>query len=333
MPRSPRINLPDAIYHVTSRGNGRAKIFWTDNDRKRFLRQLQDNLDAFSVVVYAYVLMDNHVHLLARTPRANLSQFMQRLNTSYALYARYKHRKPGHQFEARFKAKLIQDDTYLLALTRYIHLNPIKIAACRRLSKRERIERLESYRWSSYPGYIAKKNAEDFVCYDVLKEYGSTMAAARRRYRAYTHACVLEDDAPILEVMRASRLAIGDDAFIEETKKRLQKRRTGTARDQDVALPRVPVDIETVDAYVSNHYRMEPEDLFAHGHRTGIAKFVAVELASRLAGMTGRAVGAHYGGISSAAVSIIRRNVREGKYDVAQVVQTLLTKIRKDTEG
>ena len=251
MSRPPRIDFPDAIYHVTSRGNGRAKIFWADDDRQRFLRQLRDNLDTFAVVLHAYVLMDNHFHLLARTPRANLSPFMQRLSTSYALYARYKHRKPGHQFEARFKAKLVQDDTYLLARTRYIHLNPIKIAACRRLSKPERAQRLEAYRWRSYAGYVAKKNAEDFVCYDVLKEYGSTMAAARRRYRAYTHACVLEDDGPILDAMCASRFAIGDESFIEETKKRLQKRRTGTVQDQDLALPTVTVDAETVDAYVS----------------------------------------------------------------------------------
>ncbi len=130
--------------------------------------------------------------------------------------------------------------------------------------------------------------------------------------------------------MCASRFAIGDESFIEETKKRLQKRRTGTVQDQDLALPTVTVDAETVDAYVTRHYRIEQEDLFEHGHRAGAAKFVAVELACRLTGMTGRAVGSHYGGISSAAVSIIRRNVREGKYDVAQVVQRLLTKIRRD---
>ncbi|MEE9602813.1 MAG: transposase [Thermoguttaceae bacterium] len=86
---------------------------------------------------------ENHFHLLLRTPQANLSRFMQRLNTSYALYARYKHRKPGHQFEARFKAKLVQDDDYLLAATRYIHLNPIKTAACRRMTKAQRPGRPE----------------------------------------------------------------------------------------------------------------------------------------------------------------------------------------------
>ncbi len=123
MPRPARINFPNATYHVTSRGNGRARIFVSDDDRNRFIQQLRDNLDTHAVVLYAYVLMENHFHLLVRTPRANLSQFMQRLNTSYALYARYKHRKPGHLFEARFKAKLVQDEKYLLALTRYIHLN------------------------------------------------------------------------------------------------------------------------------------------------------------------------------------------------------------------
>jgi len=102
---------------------------------RRFLRQLRDNVETHAIVLDAMVLMENHFHLLARTPRANLSQFMQRLNTSYALYVRYKHRKPGHQFEARFKAKLVREDRCLLAVTRFIHLNPIKIAACRLTGK------------------------------------------------------------------------------------------------------------------------------------------------------------------------------------------------------
>ena len=329
MARPPRIDFPDAIYHVTSRGNGRSRIFLADDDRLRFVRQLQDNLDTFAVVCYAYVLMDNHFHLLVRTPRANLSQFMQRLKTSYALYARYKHRKPGHQFEARFKAKLVQDDSYLLAVTRYIHLNPIKTAACKNLDKRELVRRLEAYRWGSYRGYVAAKNAEDLVCYDVLNRHGSTPPAARRSYRAYVRACVLKDDRAIIEAMRTSAWAIGDESFVEKTKRRLQNRRTGSARDKDLALPPVTVGIETIGACVAEHYRIRPKDLCKHGRRVGDAKFVAVELACRLCGMTGREVGARYGGISSAAVSIIRRNIREGKYDVEKTVQRLLTEIRK----
>ena len=97
MPRPPRIEYSDALYHVTSRGNARQSLFHTDQDRQRFLLQLQDNLESYGVVLYAWVLMTNHFHLVVRTPRANLSRFMQRLNSSYSLYYRYKHRKPGHE--------------------------------------------------------------------------------------------------------------------------------------------------------------------------------------------------------------------------------------------
>ena len=159
-------------------------------------------------------------------PRGNLSRFMQRLLTAYALYARYKHRRPGHQLQGRFKAKLVQDDVYLRAVTRYIHLTPLKIAAYRRLDRRQRLARLEGYPWSSYPGYVDVQRVQEFVNYNVLKEYGRDLAAARAQYRAYTQACLLEDDGPILEMMAASRYAIGDGQFVERTEK---SRGTGTA--------------------------------------------------------------------------------------------------------
>ena len=226
MPRPPRIDFPDAVYHVTSRGNGRAEIFWSDDDRQRFLAQLAHHLQSTAVSLYAYVLLDNHFHILVRTPRANLSAFMQRLLTAYALYARYKHRRPGHLFQGRFKAKLVEDDAYLLAVTRYIHLNPVKIAACRRMNGQQRLDRLEAYPWSSYGGYAAAGKAQEFVTYDVLKEYGRDQAMARRHYRAYVAACLLEDDGPLLEAMAASRYAIGSAAFEREPSGRL-------ARDTD----------------------------------------------------------------------------------------------------
>ncbi len=296
-----------------------------DDDRHRFVCQLENNVRTHAVLLYAFVLMDNHFHLLVRTPRANLSQFMQRLNTSYALYARYKHHKPGHQFQARFGAKLVQDEDYLLAVTRYIHLNPVKINASSRLSSPERAKQLESYRWSSYPGYVDKRKALEFVCYDVLREYGSTLAAARQQYRADVHNCVTEEDQPLCDAMRASRYAIGAGSFIEDTKKRLEELRTGKMQDKDLALPTLTVDIDKVDAYVAGHYRIDAAALKEHGRRVGPAKYVAVELACRLTGLSGRAVGAHYGGISASGVSNIRRKVREGKVDVLPVVNQILS--------
>ena len=323
MPRPPRIDFPNALYHVISRGNGRADIFWTDDDRLRFLRQLADGVRTADIRLYAYVLMENHFHLLVRTPRANLSRFMQRLGTSYALYCRYKHRKPGHQLEGRFKAKLVENETYLLALTRYIHLNPIKTSAGRRLAKAERVRCLEAYPWSSYPGYVSPKHAAEFVCYDLLKEYGQSWAVARRNYRAYTQACIVEDDRPLQEALKASRYAIGGPEFIDQTHRQLAQRRSGRLQDADVALPSPTVPVERIDALVAAEFGIEPADLKTHGHRTGAAKQIAIELACRLTGWTQRAVGAYYGGISSGAVCMARRKLRDQAGEAAKIVQRI----------
>jgi REP element-mobilizing transposase RayT len=327
MARPPRIDYADALYHVTSRGNGRQQIFWTDDDRQRFLCQLADGVFSAGIVLYAFAVMDNHFHLLARTPRANLSPFMQRLNSSYALYARFKHHRPGHQFQGRFKAKLVEDETYLRMLTRYIHLNPIKIAACRKLGRPARVSRLEGYAWSSYPGYVDAGKRLEFVCYDLLADYGRTLPEARRQYRAYVHACVLEDDAPLLAALAASRHAIGGEKFVEQTEQRLAIRRSGNALDRDVDLPRTTVPIERIDETVAAHFTVTPADLASCLACGGAAKFVAVELACRLTGMTQRAIGTHYGAISSAGVSNIRRRLRTGQYALGDVVAKLYQQI------
>ena len=327
MPRPPRIDFPDAVYHVTSRGNGRADIFWNDDDRQRFVDQLAHHLQLAAVVLYGYVLMDNHIHLLVRTPRANLSHFMQRLLTAHALYARYRHRRPGHLFQGRFKAKLVEDEVYLLAVTRYIHLNPVKIAACRRMSGRERLERLEAYCWSSYRGYTSAAQAQEFVNYAVLREYGRDLPAARRHYRAYVQACLTEDDTPMLEAMASSRYAIGGAAFIERTEDRIEQRRSGRMQDRDLDLPRWTVPVEEIDAAVARHYRIERALLAEHGRRAGPAKAVAVELAARLAELSGRAIGEHYG-VGASAVGAIHQRLA-GRPDLLQVVDSLAKQLGK----
>jgi len=327
MARPPRIDFPNAVYHVTSRGNGRGLIFWSDDDRQRFLAQLADSLHTAGVQLYAFALMENHFHMLVKTPRANLSRFMQRLLTRYALYCRYKHRRPGHLFQGRFKAKLVEDDVYLAAVTRYIHLNPVKIAAFRRVGARQRLLYLQSFPWSSYAGYADANKAHEFVCYDVLKEYGVEMAAARRHYRAYVEACVLEDDGPLLEAMAASRYAIGGTAFVERTERSIEQRRDGRVQNEDLDLPRWTVALEEIDRWVARHYRIEEAALKEHGHRAGTAKAVAVELACRLADMSGRAIGEYYG-LGSAAVSAIHRKVQKDWCNVLPIVNALALRLQ-----
>jgi putative transposase len=246
MPRPPRLEIAGGFYHLISRGNGRKRIFFGDQDRSRFLRQLRDNLTTYDVVLYAYVLMDNHYHLLLQTRRANLARFVQRLNTSYALYFRFKHRRPGHVFQGRYRAKIVEDDAYLVALSRYIHLNPVRTTAARRMSKSELVRHLEAFRHSSYLGYVKAAAEEPWISYRPRKNFGSSSAVARRHYRAYVHACVTEDDRPLLEAMRASRHAMGSDRFVAGIEEELEQRRTGQPTDRDVELPRELVDLERI---------------------------------------------------------------------------------------
>jgi putative transposase len=336
MPRPPRMELADAVYHAMSRGNARKAIFLSDADRERFLRQLDQNLLTYDVVLYGYVLMSNHYHLLLRTRRPNLARFMQRLGTSYALYFRYKHRAPGHVLQGRYRAKLVEDDEYLVPLSRYIHLNPLRTAAGRRLPPSEQRRLLDKYRWSSFRGYADKQAAEERTCYDLLRQFGRSDADARRHYRAYVHAGLAEDDAPLREAMQANRYAIGSAAFVEDVERQLEKRRTGRPTDRDVALPRQVLALERIVAAVADHYGSTADELRRHGRRAGVAKAVAIELACRLTMLNQRQIGQQFGGITSMAVCMARHRLeasdRPSVAAARQVLVRLEEKLLREAE-
>ena len=127
MARPLRIQYPDAYYHVTSRGNERKQIFSDEKDHKAFLERLSLSLDIYHVSLLAYVCMPNHFHLLVTTPEGNLSEFMRHFNISYTSAFNRRHGRVGHLYQGRYKAFLIDADHYLLEVSRYIHLNPIRI--------------------------------------------------------------------------------------------------------------------------------------------------------------------------------------------------------------
>jgi REP element-mobilizing transposase RayT len=129
MARPLRLEYPGAIYHVTARGNERRAIFRSDADRRRFVSKLLELREFHGVEVYAFTLMTNHYHLVICTPRANLAAFMQQFQTSYTVYFNRRHGRTGHLFAGRYKARLVEGGHYLLRLTRYVHLNPVKIRA------------------------------------------------------------------------------------------------------------------------------------------------------------------------------------------------------------
>ena len=127
MARPLRIEYPGAVYHVTSRGNARKKIFLDDIDRDEFLATLGWVVERFGWGCHAYCLMDNHFHLLIETPKPNLSLGMRQLNGVYTQRFNRRHKRVGHLFQGRFKAILVERDSYLLELARYIVLNPVRI--------------------------------------------------------------------------------------------------------------------------------------------------------------------------------------------------------------
>ncbi|MEA1940284.1 MAG: transposase [Candidatus Caldatribacteriota bacterium] len=145
MPRKARKLSSTNIYHVMIRGNRKQDIFLDDEDRFKFLKVLRKVKQKKEYTLYAYCVMNNHVHLLIKEKDEQLSQTMKRINVSYANYFNKKYRQVGHLFQDRFKSEPIEDDNYLLAVLSYIHNNPLNAFI---------VKKLEEYAWSSYCLYI-----------------------------------------------------------------------------------------------------------------------------------------------------------------------------------
>lgn len=122
MARKLRVLYEGALYHVTFRGNARQTVFLNDEDKGRLLSRLAESAEAYQVRIHLYCLMENHVHLLVGTPRANLDRFMGSVLTGYTVYFNRRHNRVGHLMQGRYGAQLVEGDEYLLRLSRYIHL-------------------------------------------------------------------------------------------------------------------------------------------------------------------------------------------------------------------
>lgn len=313
MSRHWRVRYAGAKYHVTSRGNGRQVVFREDADYERFLSQLDLALEQDQVILYAYVLLPNHYHLLIETPLGNIQRFMQRLNTAYSMYCRYKHDWPGHCFQGRYGARLVQGEEYLIRLIRYIHLNPVHTKAMERRSIRERIGHLEGYRWSSYGGYVDGRLAEERVNYLWLKLMGrKTMRGNRAAYRQYVERMVGKEDEVLKQTLTASSYAIGDEEFREEVMEDLKEARLQKADCGDI---RWPVGerrgVEDVEVVVMKEFGVNMEEFRQHGRAAGVAKKVVLELCSRYCGVSQREIGRHFGYTGNGAVGKQRRKLKE----------------------
>lgn len=212
MARPLRIEFPGALYHVTSRGNARQRVFLDDEDRETFLATLAWVVARFRWCCHAYCLMGNHVHLLIETPQPNLSRGMRQLNGVYTQRFHRRHRTVGHLFQGRFQAILVEQEGYLLELARYIVLNPVRA---------KMVKTPERYPWSSYRPMLGLAPVPPALTTEwVLEQFASTRAIARRRYTKFVHDGI-GVPGPWEEVK--GQVLLGSEAFIERLSPQLEE--------------------------------------------------------------------------------------------------------------
>jgi putative transposase len=166
MPRKPRIQSKSNIYHIMVRGNERKCLFFDDEDRQRFVDTMKRLIELIhegkkekKFFIYAYCLMDNHVHLLINQGEDSISRIMKSIGTSYAYYFNKKYYRIGHLFQDRFKSETVENDRYLLAVTRYIHNNPVKAGI---------VDCAFQFQWSSYLDYVENRQTDRFIDIDTI---------------------------------------------------------------------------------------------------------------------------------------------------------------------
>jgi REP element-mobilizing transposase RayT len=205
MSRAWRIEYQGAYYHLLSRGNERRDIFINEMDRIVFLNTVGEMSERFEMDVYAYVLMDNHYHLLVRTRQANLKKAMHWFGTAYTQRYNRRHFRSGHLFQGRYKSIIVQNDAYLLQLSYYIHRNPLRAGT---------VKRLADYRWSSYRFYGYGRRAPDWLSSELVLSHFKGEQDRHKNYREKIQQYAKEEKR-LLEDLR-HRLILGSKQFVEK---------------------------------------------------------------------------------------------------------------------
>ena len=305
MARALRIQIAGGFYHVTCRGNERKAIYRDDTDRQVFLDKLQASLTIYQVEIHAYVLMDNHFHLMVRTLRGNLSEFMRHFNITYTSAFNRRHRRVGHLYQGRYKAIVVDQDSYLVELSRYVHLNPVRIRPHLKRPLHDQLGLLERYRWSSLGGYWDAKKRQSLVTYDNVLEQ---MGRSRRKYREFIIDGIKSGYTTPWDSVQG-QVVLGQEKFVERVKEGIEGK--GSKREQPgirQIQAKVPAD---VIAAVAKYYGVEEKQLT--GKRTGLRdeRAMAMELIYRTGGKGQTEIGQLFGGLDYTAVSRERTRLRE----------------------
>jgi REP element-mobilizing transposase RayT len=206
MPRKPRIHYPGAVYHVILRGNAGHPVYFEDLDRHRFFLFLQYAVEKFDCRIHAFCLMTNHIHLVVQTGAIPLSRVMQNISQRYTAWINFTQSRTGHVFQGRYKALLIDADSYLLELVRYIHLNPVR-AAMTALP--------DDYPWSSHHAYAGRETIPWLTTEWALSMFGKHVANTLYRYEQFMLDGIGEQRRREFHSGTCEGCILGDDDFAE----------------------------------------------------------------------------------------------------------------------
>lgn len=304
MARPLRIQFPGAFYHITCRGNAKRPIFLDATDQKKFIELLGDSLSIYEVVVYAYILMTNHFHLLVQTVRANLAEFMRRFNICYTGWFNYRHDQYGHLYQGRYKAFLIDADSYLLEVSRYIHLNIIRSHHTQFTSRNEHWETLQQYNWSSLCGYLNKSRRVRFVDYNFIL----SVVGGRRGYRKFILDGLKHGVRNPFEKIKYGSI-LGNKDFVDNV--RAKYTIEGSMREQPALRNLVAEKLspETIIDCVVDMLGVKRQQIIKKpGH--DIARCITAELLYRYSGLKQNKIGGILGNVDYSTVSHMRRRLK-----------------------
>lgn len=253
MARPLRIEYEGAVYHVTARGNERSKIYFSKRDYEKFKEYVTEAQHKYGFVLHAYALMTTHYHLIIETPDKNLSRLMHHINSSYTTYTNIKRKRSGHLFQGRFKAIVVDKGSYLLELSRYLHLNPVRA---------NMVQKPEEYQYSSYRGYISGAE-ENIVNYKtILGLLTKNEKEARERYKVFVESAMGDKlESPLKKVYGG--VILGGSSFIKSVLEKIEEgqlEKEYVAGRKELRAPMGAADILTA---VCQHYGISRDELTA----------------------------------------------------------------------
>ena len=292
MARPYRLQGEGYFYHITSRGDGRKRIYISRYDYKKFLEYIMQAKEKYKFHLYAYVLMSNHYHLLLETTQPNLSKIMHYVNGAYTTYYNIKRKKSGHLFQGRYKSIVIDTDSYFKELSRYIHLNPVRAKL---------VNKPDEYEWSSYHGYVSKRG-DKLIDKKQIKMY---LDMTEGQYRQFVLDGIGEKSEMFDNIYAG--FIVGKIGFIKDTLKELKLQIESKELSYRKALRNVYNEGKIIEI-VAKAYGKEAQDLCGMKNKPLQGRKAAIYLLKRFTGLTNPEIGKKFG-ITFSAVSKAAKDI------------------------